>query len=153
MSDACTIICPSKNYIAILEMAEATARYAVHVNGPREAWQSLAIISEGSTLEITASVQVRPGDHFSKLILGMHNFFTRIETRWSEEKRKVLSTISRANMLIGVTADPAFAEEDGHYDCIFEIAKRIDGVIFTGSAMLNAQGKKLLDIDGESDMS
>jgi hypothetical protein len=67
-------------------------------------------------------------------------------------KNLVLNRIAEAEMLIGIIVDPEFREEDKHFACIWSLAERLNAVVFSGEAMLNAQGARLLNQAGETDV-
>ncbi len=95
----------------------------------------------------------KPGDEFSKLILGTLTFFRNVETTALENKQKVMKLISATRWAIGVVAEPGFVDEAGHFDCIFGIAERLEGLIFNGWGMVDANGLMVLDKDGNFDES
>ncbi len=82
----------------------------------------------------------------------MHNFFRQIETPAVANRSFVLNRVADAEMLIGVIVEPEFREEDKHFDCVWSLAERLNAIVFSGQAMLNAQGAGLLTQTGETDI-
>jgi hypothetical protein len=150
MSDACTILSVNIKLADIAEIIKNT-KAAVNINGDIDNWDNITLKFANSELRFNKLVQERPGDKFSKMILGMHNYFRKIDTIALGNKDYVLECIGNANLAIGVAADPKFSEEDEHFDIIFAVAEALRGVVFNGSGMLNTQGKMLLDDDGSFD--
>jgi hypothetical protein len=64
----------------------------------------------------------------------------------------VLDKIANAQMLIGVVGEPEFIEEDGHFDCIWSISEELHAVVFSGEAMLDCTGRRLLSESGDYDV-
>jgi hypothetical protein len=56
-------------------------------------------------------------------------------------------------LAIGVVAEPEFVEEARHYDFIFGIASALNAIIWTGSGVIDAQGKLLLDAEGNCEVA
>jgi hypothetical protein len=56
-------------------------------------------------------------------------------------------------LAIGVVAEPELSEKAGHYDCIFGIAAALDAIIWTGSGVINADGKMILDGAGNTEVA
>lgn len=147
--NACTVVCATKGYRAIAQMARQISRDTVSIQGTDEEWTTIRIRSGLHVLTFTSLVRIRPGDRFSKLVLGMYSFFRQIDTFSVQAKQTVLDTISQANMLIGVVVEPGWSDREEDY--VFEIAKCVDGMVFTGHAMLDSHGSILLDSAGKSD--
>jgi hypothetical protein len=68
-------------------------------------------------------------------------------------KKDVLARVLNMALAIGVVADPVFVEEARHYDCIFGIAGALNAIIWTGNGVINAEGKLLLDGDGNCEVA
>ena len=101
-----------------------------------------------STLTFTSMIRDKPGDRFSRLVLSMHNFFRVIATNGKEQKKRVLEGIENAEMFLGIVADPEFSDDEEHFICLFAVARKLNALVFTGEAMQDADGRKLLGNDG-----
>ena len=95
--------------------------------------------------------KIRPGDQFSKIILGAANFFRRINTQATGNQEYLKDAIFKTTLLIGVVAEPELVEETGDFDLIFDVAESCDGLIFDGTGMVDASGSLLLNNEGEYD--
>jgi hypothetical protein len=96
-------------------------------------------------------LKVQPGDQFSKIILGAANFFRRIKTDAVTNQNYIKAFVFDTKILIGVVAEPELVEAAGHYDLVFEVAERCDGLIFNGSGMVDPSGNLILGKDGDYD--
>ena len=124
----------------------------MEVAGKNASWSSIAIEAPGTSLVLNRLVRVRPGDRFSSLVLGVHNYFNQVKTKRKAIKADVLRRVERMALAIGVVAKPEFVELAGHYDCIFRLAKAFDAIIWTGSGVINADGDLLLDGEGNTEL-
>ncbi len=120
--------------------------------GNEDKWTSIKLIFNENNIVFNSLTREKPGDKFSKTILGMHNYFNRVETPLKERKRKLLQKIGNAKWLIGVVIDSS-SGSDGNifYDLIFNIATAIDAMIFTGDSIVDCHGKLLLNSIGEGE--
>lgn len=87
------------------------------------------------------------------MVLGMHTYFDGVKTSAKSIKKVILDRVLDMTLAIGVVAEPVFVDEDRHFDCIFGIAAEMDAIIWTGSGVINAEGKMLLDGEGNSDVA
>jgi hypothetical protein len=149
--DSCTIVCKTDDRDGALSCVYCYVPVAPVVTGPEDRWQRVELTTPRSTLALTAMVYERGGDRFSRTLLGLGTFVRRIETPHTTLRGEMERRASAAKLLIGVTARPSFSEEDGHQQCIFEIADRLDGMVFDGRQFLDGSGALLLDADGASE--
>ena len=154
MSDACTICGSKVDYLAVYNIVSKMSSVPVEVTGDIHSWQTLKIV-QGSTITFhSMKRQQRPEfNDFSRLILGTRTFFQNVEVAPIERRKRVLDTVSRCQFSVGVVASPGFNEEEKHFDMIFEIAKSLDGLIFNGSGMVDADGLLVLDKEGNFDVA
>jgi hypothetical protein len=87
------------------------------------------------------------------MVLGMLNYFDHVKTSAKAIKKDVLNRVTKMALAIGVVAEPVFVEEDRHYDCIFGIAAALNAIVWTGSGVINAEGKMLLDGEGSCEVA
>lgn len=150
MSDSCTILTTKIDLKAIADILRDT-KATFGIDGDFDKWDTIKLKFDQSELRFKKSVRERPGDKFSKMILGMHNYFRNVDTKASNNKEHILQNVGETKLAIGVVADPEFSEEDGHFDFIFAVAEKIDGMIFNGEAMLDPKGDMILSKDGSFD--
>jgi hypothetical protein len=87
------------------------------------------------------------------MILGAHNYFRQIETENAGTQKNLADFILGCQSAVGIVAEPEFSGEDERLDIVFEIAERLDGVIFNGADMIDKKGRLILGGDGESETS
>jgi len=125
----------------------------VEVTGVPQEWQTLKVV-QGSTITFhSMKRQQQPEfNDFSRLILGTSTFFRHVNVTPVERRERVLDAVYRCQFSVGVVASPEFNEDEKHFDMIFEIAKSLDGLIFNGSGMVDADGLLVLDNEGNFDV-
>jgi hypothetical protein len=152
MTSACTILCPTIDYGKALDAMQAATLGELSLEGTRESWTRITVVHFGKQIAFSGLVQVQPGDKFSRVMLSMHNYFHTVKTDVVSNQRYVLSRIASVQMMIGVVADPEFAEDDSRWDILWRIAERMGALIFNGDAILDLQGQRILDHDGKFDV-
>jgi hypothetical protein len=155
MPQNCTILCPTdepRQVLAVLrDMLQAGAD--IRVSGKDADWSKIEIKTLAASLTLNRQIQHEPGDRFSKMVLGMHNYFRQVKAPMEATQRDVLNRVANMAMAIGVVAEPEFVEQARHYDCIFGVAAALNAIIWTGSGVINAEGKMILDGDGNSEVA
>jgi hypothetical protein len=151
MSFACTLVSPIRGYAEALEAIRGSNLGELAIQGDLRTWKRIEIQILGGVLAFTSLVRKKPGDKFSKLTLSMHSFFRNVETDATGSKEFVLKRIADAEMFIGVVANDL--REEGSLDCIWAVAECLNAIVFSGEAMLNARGERLLDQTGMSDVT
>jgi hypothetical protein len=150
MSDSCTILTTNLDLKAIADLLQDTEAI-FDIDGDSDKWSTIKLKFNKSELRFKTSVRERPGDKFSKMILGMYNYFRSVDTNASSNKDYILQNVGETKLAIGVVGDPQFSEEDGHFDYIFAVAEKVGGIIFNGEAILDAKGDMILSKDGTFD--
>lgn len=139
MSDACTIILPTKDFLSVLTILKQFLD-PVLIVGSETHWERLETKSSENSLVFRSLVRVAPGDQFSKLILGLHQFARNLRginpTRFTE----LLREIENAEMLIGVVATPDFSANALYEEAVFAVAESLHGIVFTGSSFVSGSG-------------
>ena len=157
MSDACTIYSMTRNYEQVVDaLRKETA--SVEVTGPANRWTSIRVAGRhGASLTFTSMEQLAPGDQFSQIILATHNEFRLVRIKFRLLRRKaarvqddVLLFVARTDLMIGVVAETSFGADDSFLACVDAATRSVDGLIFNGSAMVNADGVLYLDFEGRT---
>jgi hypothetical protein len=155
MPQNCTILCPTdepQQVVAVLrDLIHDAAE--IRVTGKESNWSKIVVKTPAASLTLNRQVRVKPGDSFSKMVLGMLNYFDHVKTSAKAIKKDVLNRVTNMALAIGVVAEPVFVEEDRHYDCIFGIAAALNAIVWTGSGVINAEGKMLLDGEGSCEVA
>ena len=151
MADKCTLFCLRDDTDSIIHLAHVILTNIDKLEYDTEL-ERLVVTSGSASLKVSRKIQLEPGDSFSHLILGMHNFVRRIDTSAVASQRRILAHIAASRSGIGVVAEPDFDAIATTYDLIFGLARELDGLIFTGSGLIDSEGRLLLDQDGTSEL-
>lgn len=152
MSANCTIYSPTIDYEKVVQVVETNFSQAtMNLTGDKANWNTIRIDDQRWEFVITSMQREKPGDEFSKLILGTLTLFRDVSTVALENKQKVIDGVTETEWLLGIVAEPDFDESVGHLDCIFEITELLNGMIFNGLGMIDAEGKLILDLEGNFD--
>ena len=138
-----TIYCSKPDYVGVAERIRGMSG-TVSVHGPENGWSKIVCQGREMTITFNSMRKKKPGDEFSKLILSTHNFFRTRVKQQSESKDAVLSRIKRTALVIGVVAEPDLSDEGKA--CLLDLARLLDGVIFNGSSMINAEGQLIVGV-------
>jgi hypothetical protein len=149
LTDHCTVLGGTTGYAAILAAVRGAAPPAtVVVVGSPNAWTVLSVQSVSSSLRLTTMRRVRPGDEFSKLVLGLHNHFRKAAEREGQAGRLALNRVAGLQLAVGVVAEPAIDHEEWMERVILSTAQAMEGLIFNGHALLASDGTLVLDSQG-----
>jgi hypothetical protein len=152
MTSACTILCPTNDFGAVLDAIQSATAWELSLEGTRDYWTRITVVYTGKQITFSGLVQVQPGDKFSRTVLSMHNYFRTVKTDVASNQGYVLRRIANVQMMIGVVADPEFSEDDSRFNILWHIAECMDALVFNGEAILDLQGQRILDQDGKFDV-
>lgn len=113
-------------------------------------WEYIWIPDGENDLKFSSRQFQKPQDPFSKMRLGLWNYFDKIQTNSTLSKDKVNQGIGDCFFAIGVVSYTQFTQKG--IDLLYKLTEINKGMIFTGSAMLNEKGQLLLDADGNSEV-
>lgn len=153
MKQSCTIYSRIESYQNITSIWEALSDNNSEVSLRENESGGVILKTISGRLELSLKKYEQSGDDFSHLILGTHNYFNQVETKYEKAKNNLLNSISQSKIAIGVGAEPSFTETDERLDIVFGIAEMLDGVIFNGSEMIDKDGQLILDKSGDSELS
>jgi hypothetical protein len=107
---ACTLICPQIEYSLVSKWIDAnnykiTNRYPIKSDD----WSKIIVQYENGHLEINSLVRVKPGDEFSRILLGLSNCFGNHKHK---NKKNLLHTIANVKWLLGIFVDNPTEKED-----------------------------------------
>jgi hypothetical protein len=149
MAEYCTIFGQDADYAGVLRRIRETSVAFVGVVGDESRWKKLVLKGRHATLTLNSMEREKAGDDFSKLVLSTHNFLRKSCSN-STNKDSVLKAVSSCSIAVGIVAEPALDEREGHMACVLDVARILKGVIFNGSAMLDSDGVLLLDAKAEA---
>jgi hypothetical protein len=102
--------------------------------------------------QLVARLRSEADNRFDSVILGAHNYFAKIDTPHEQQQERVLDLLERCELMIGFQAAPAMGAADPRWECVLGVAEQLEGMIFDGSSMRDAQGRVILASDGSSDI-
>lgn len=123
-------------------------------DGPDDSWTT-AIVELGRgrskrTLTLTHDAEWYAEPNWSRQMEGMRGYFSRFPE--TDRQRKVLMLTTALHFTLGCLFDPDY-DPDGEprLQIVCELAELLDGVLFSPSALRDAQGRVLYGADGEED--
>jgi len=96
------------------------------------------------SLRLTQKIFRERGDDFCRLLLSTCAFVEGMSDADTAVKKRLASHIESCDLVLGVVAQPDFDADKRYHSVVFAIAKALDGVIFNGQEIIDANGLKLL---------
>ena len=128
---ACTIYSPRVDFGIRLLVRERFPKDSLSFAGPEDAWHSLLVETRSGSMRLKPMQKIRPGDEFSRILLGTWNFVTR-----AGSPKPIVKAVLAAQWLIGTVADPSFDADARFEPAVLAIAAELGALIFTGTGML-----------------
>src|SRR4051794_2243779 len=118
----------------------------VDIDGPEDDWRRAVVtFDEGGderTITFTHDPDYYAEPNWSAQMSGMRGYFQRFPD--TERKPMVMALPTSLRFSLGTLFEPDFAPEgDPRLSVLFEVAELLDGVLFTPSALRDAQGRIL----------
>jgi hypothetical protein len=123
---------------------------SVVIDGPDDNWRNATISFGSRTLTFTHDPEYNAEPNWSKQMNGMRGYFARFPDFEAKEKAIMLTTTFKFSLGL-LFEPPDYDEADPRLEYVFAVAKLLDGVLFTPSALLDAKGLALFGADGEVD--
>jgi len=139
MAESCTIYCKVLNLEEIARL--------LHSHFPssgQAAADSMMVHGSDGSLRLTQKVFRERGDDFCRLLLSTCAFVEGMSNADAVVKQRLASHVESCELVLGVVAEPAFDADERYHAVVFAIAKALDGVVFNGQEMLDANGVTLL---------
>ena len=138
----CTIFASTPNYELVGSTVAKTAAGA-QVSVGNKIGDKITVRSKTGALVINTQQKQFNGDEFSAMILGMYNLAE--DSQDGEEKiEKTQEFILNCKFALGIIANPAFSQTDERLDIVFNLAEKLNGLIFNGRRLLNYQGETVM---------
>jgi hypothetical protein len=145
LTDYCTVVSEVAGLSQMLAAVRAAAPEArVEVEGQPDHWKIVRLTSAGASLKLTTMHRDKPGDAFSKLVLGLHNHFREAARANGRTGQQVLDRVLMLHLAVGVVAEPAMEHEKWLEQVILAAAGAVSGMIFDGHDLLSSDGAVLL---------
>ena len=104
--------------------------------------RTTAILPEGRLL--LTSKEFAPNSEFSRIILGLHNYFRGTATDDEAAKAKAVGLLDRCDLMFGVVFEPPADHDDSRRQAVFSVASRLEALIFDGAQLLDPDGQVVL---------
>lgn len=126
----------------------------LEIDGPDDNWQH-ALITFGTgkqkrTLQFNDDPDYHAEPNWSTQMNGMRGYFSRFPDTDRKSKVMMLTTTFRFSLATEFKPD-LDPSGDPRLEVLFAVAERLDGVLFTPSALRDAQGRILFSAAGEED--
>lgn len=139
MAENCTIFCRVLNLDEIAQLLHSHFSSSSPTSN-----DSMTAYGGAVTLRCTRKVFRERGDDFCRLLLSMCAFVEGVSKADAVMKRRLVSHIESSELVLGVVAEPAFDADERCHAVVFAIAKSLDGIIFNGREIIDANGVALL---------
>lgn len=141
--------CKLENYNVVTEYLESTVSDVVSLekfdNGSNLG-EKYRITHLHEYVDFYILIRKQGGDKVSKTIIGAYNFFRGIETDAISNKEFIKQHLSESNSSISIKSSTEYS--DFSYKFILQLVSELEGLIFTGSGMLDGMGALVLGDDG-----
>jgi hypothetical protein len=136
MPENCTIFCKRMD---VEELPRLINSYFPSLTSADETF----VLAHGEKGSIKFSVKVfkESGDDFCRMMLGMRAFVKTTVSRVATRRQAALDHLDHSDLAIGVVVEPAFDADQRYHAVVFAIAKALDGVVFDGQNVLDANGE------------
>lgn len=127
------------------------------VKGDDDDWEEIQLtlkkngfLSKAPVITFGHHAEYYDGEDWPRQVMGMQGYFSRFPE--TPTKRQVLRTIGSFRFALTVPQhDLDIESQDERLKVLYAVCQHLDGVIFTPSALRDAQGRVLLGGDGEFD--
>lgn len=148
-TNQCSVFCKLENSNVVAKYLESTVSDVVSLekldNGSNLG-EKYRITHSQEYIDFYILIRKQGGDKVSKTIIGAYNFFRRIETDAISNKEFIQQHLSESNSSISIKSSTEYS--DFSYKFILQFVSELEGLIFTGSGMLDEMGALVLGDDG-----
>lgn len=124
-----TIYLPNKEYASVLSFFEEKhPDSTLNVEGEIDSWQQVLLELDFSSIRITSLVREKPGDKFSKTVLGTYNWVRNRDNISLNLKEKLLRQISESQLILGIRS----INLDPFESCLL-LTQNLAGCLFDGN--------------------
>ena len=151
MQDAATIVATRDDYLQARDAIVSLLPTAV-VQGEPARWKSIVAEVEGGTITFNSLAYTGPMDQYSRILMPLTNRFDEVRTNNKWAKERALGALDQCDLMIGVTASPSFEADPRFPECLAVAAEAVNGLIFTGEALVEPRGRLVLSFSGQSEL-
>lgn len=135
----------------VLEVVQRLAS-SVEITGAPDEWSAVAATIDGAELVVGHSPAYYAGPEWPQQVMGMARYFARFPE--VPRKREVLRAIHAFRFALSFPQhDLDLESEDPRLALVYALCRHLDGMIFTPTALRDAEGRCLLSAHGEHDPS
>lgn len=140
----CTLVLLRGDRERLLSALEKAFGTPKELKGNRTSWKRSKFKMDYGDAQFTVQMKARPGDEFSRIILGLWSF-VRDARIGAKVKKSLQATILDTEMLVGVVVSD-LRSDDLHPFLVkvFDVLGNLDGLLFDGSQLVDATGNVLI---------
>lgn len=116
-----------------------------------EFWLCVSAVSDSGEMRLNWLRYTRNADRFSKLVARTLVRFEGVTTRYADQKRTLLDHVENTTATIGIVADFDLNLSTVSGKAVLDLARELEALVWNGEAFLDADGRQILRLDGESD--
>ena len=148
-TNQCSVFCKLDNYDVVANYLDSTVSDVVSLeklDNDSSLGERYRITHSQEYIDFYVLIRKQGGDKVSKSIIGAYNFFRGIETDAISNKEFIKQHLSESNSSISIKSSTEYS--DFSYKFILQLVSELEGLIFTGSGMLDGMGALVLGDDG-----
>jgi hypothetical protein len=111
--------------------------------GGPEDWSSVTAHVDGGSMTLNALTFQHTNDEYSNLHFKTCMFIWDIDSLEEDEKERLSEAFGHKKLIVGVVVEPDFEADERFMDAVVDIAKQLDGLIFTGTSILDSAGSTI----------
>lgn len=148
-TNQCSIFCKLENYNVVAKYLDSTISDVVSLeklDNDSNIGEKFRITHSQEYIDFYVLIRKQGGDKVSKILISAFNRFRRIETDATFNKEFIQQHLSESNSSISIKSSTEYS--DFSYKFILQFVNELEGLIFTGSSMLDDMGALVLGDDG-----
>ena len=111
--------------------------------GGPEDWSSVTAHVDGGSMTLNALTFQHTDDEYSNLHFKTCMFVWDLDTLGEDEKERLSEALGHKKLIVGIVVEPDFEADERFMDAVVDIAKQLDGLIFTGTSILDSAGSTI----------
>jgi hypothetical protein len=148
----CTIFTTSADPRPLVYAAARAA--GATIDGDERSWKEIELkvklgFFRTATMRLSAMTRDADRTGFNRNLSGMQGYYRQLPAADEARRQQLLALIPWFSAMIGIHCDREFAPE--HLELIFDIARRLDGLVLFPERLLDAAARVVMGIDGSRD--
>ena len=134
----CTIFSPVVDRQAIDVVRKILPGWSLHLEGDADRWTSARFTDDQGAFVLNSMEFTGPLDAFGRILLGTSGYFLGRDDLSEETKRDNIRFVGDTRWLVGIvgTAESPSLSEAVFFEAALELARRLDGKVFTGTELV-----------------